>query len=77
MNLGSLFDTFEFDHVEDIDGHSCILHFKSKSGRRLAYRGSCTVWYTYPGGNRCGTFKEAELSDVWTREVDWKRKNKK
>lgn len=33
----------------------------------VKYIGSCTVWYTYPGIRRCGTFLEAQLVEHWKR----------
>ena len=40
------------------------------------FRGGCTVWHTYPEGNRCGTPMESWLSDIWTKER-WREKDKK
>ena len=38
------------------------------------YRGWSTVWFYYPHGGRCGTFKEGRLSDMWQEEL-WRRKD--
>ena len=40
------------------------------------YRGGCTVWYSYPNGNRCSTPTESWLSDVWTK-ICWDEAKKK
>lgn len=40
-----------------------IMLFKNKKGQKKYYRGYGTVWHTYPGGQRCGTLAEADLSD--------------
>lgn len=40
----------------------------------VVYRGSSTVWYEYPSGNRASTYEEAFLSKVWTRER-WRYKD--
>lgn len=30
------------------------------------YKGSATVWYTWPMMKRCGTGMESELCDIWS-----------
>lgn len=34
------------------------------------YTGCCTVWYYYPSGNRCESFKESKLCNIWNK---WRR----
>lgn len=29
------------------------------------YHGECTVWHKLPLMERCGTYKESELCDIW------------
>lgn len=41
----------------------------------LRYRGSCTVWHEYPGGERAPTYLEAWLCDRWTR-LKWQKERK-
>ena len=37
-----------------------------EDGSVREYEGSCTVWKHYPMMQRCGTFKEGELLDIWS-----------
>ena len=40
------------------------------------YRGSCTVWSSYPSGHRCWTPTEGWLSNIWERAT-WERDDAK
>lgn len=42
-----------------------LMTIKYDNGKSKQYSGSCTVWHTYPMMQRCGTFKEGELCDIW------------
>lgn len=42
-----------------------IMTIDYDNGKSKQYSGSCTVWHTYPMMQRCGTFKEGELCDIW------------
>lgn len=35
------------------------------------FRGACTVWHHYPQGNRCSTYLESWLCDIWEKNR-WK-----
>lgn len=71
MAIGS--STLKFVRVDPTDGGDYIMHFENEQGEKRAYRGNCTVWHTYPEGTRCGTSTEYKLSEIWTREVQWKK----
>ena len=43
-----------------------ILWVKWSNGLEQHFKGSCTVWYTYPMMNRCSTSIESELCDLWS-----------
>lgn len=47
-------------------GHDYLMTYESPLGRYQVI-GSCTVWYSYPGFRRQGTFEEAAFCDDWKR----------
>lgn len=47
-----------------------------RRGKVRKYRGSCTVWYTYPACNRCNLSEEMFLTRVW-RKHQWMEEDKK
>lgn len=53
-----------YDPLIKAEKNDGILELHYKSGRIKRYTGYCTVWYTYPYMQRCGTFTEADLSDI-------------
>jgi hypothetical protein len=44
-------------------------------GRRIQYRGRCTVWHSFPDGKRAPTSVEAMLCDAAVA-VEWGRSTK-
>jgi|GEM_PF-6614331 len=45
-----------------VDG---VLTVHYNDGTRDKYKGSCTVWYSYPYMRRCGTSEEMWLCNIW------------
>jgi len=56
-------------------GNEEIITIVYKSGLRKQYRGDCTVWHSYPEGERQSTSTESWLADIWQREK-WKREKR-
>jgi hypothetical protein len=42
-----------------------VLTIKYDDDTIREYSGSCTVWHHYPMMERCSTFREGELCDIW------------
>ena len=59
----------KFESIEWIDEWDAII-----TTNKRKYRGSSSVWHSYPDGKRANTFKESWLLDLFQRE-QWRLKD--
>lgn len=72
--LGWIWDVVKPEHVQSVRPLGGRFGDFEIITNKRTYRGSCTVWHTYPGGSRCWTPKEAWFANEWKRAV-WKLEN--